>query len=106
MSGRDQILPPEACSTWDQVCALPTLEYCLLFGLTLYCLPSDREGAGTWGWGLQTAQEERREKVSLGPALVSGMGVWSREKGRSASTQPEHADKSSGKLEKTFPFSP
>lgn len=34
------------------------------------------------------------------------MGVWPREKGRSAYNQPEHTDKSSGKLEKTFPFFP
>lgn len=55
---------------------------------------------------LEAAQEQRRDKVSRGPGLVSVMGVWPREKGRGAYTQPEHTDKSSGKLEKTFPFFP
>lgn len=94
------------------MCGLPTLECCLLFGFT-YCLPSDQGGEGTEGAGgtaqglqLKTALEERRDKVPQGPALVSRMGVWPGEKGRSAYTQPEHTDKSSGKLEKTFPFFP
>lgn len=65
-----------------------------------------RGGGGAEGGELETSQKERRDKVSGGPGLVSVMGVWPSKKGRHAYTQPEHTDKSSGKLKKTFPFSP
>lgn len=89
------------------MCGLPTFECCLLFGFTLIVYHQTREVRALGWWGeLEPAQEERQDKVSGGPGLVSVMGVWPREKGRGAYTQPEHTDKSSGKLEKTFPFFP
>lgn len=76
--------PPEACSLWGQVCALPALECCLRVGCVTV-LPVDQGGEDPAGGREAHRQEPGHHTLPSCPALT---------------------DQPSGKLEKTFPFSP
>lgn len=108
MSGQDQILPQKPVRCGSGVRTFPSG---VLPSIWLLLFPLRPGRCGPWreGAGLGAGREGLRRgegHISRGPGLVSGMGVWPRGKGRSAYTQPERTDRSSGKLEKTFPIFP